>query len=306
MTTDRFHCQKPCRVLIFSSPKAGSGKRREQVPRLIRLLSENEIESLLVQSVAQLKEELLKEEFDHVVVAAGGDGTISLAASIATSEVPIVPMPLGTENLLAKEFGHSAEAEAVIMTIRHGSSFQMDAGVANLRPFLIMATCGFDAEVVRGMHLTRRGHIRRWSYFRPIVRALLKYRFPKLTVRVDDQEPHECGWAMVFNLPRYAAGLKIEPDAVGDDGQLDVILFDGKTVFHGLKYLVGIWLGSHLNSRDVTRLRGRKVEIVSDARVPYEMDGDYAGRLPLSINTLAGRVHLLLPPVPTDGLPQTA
>ncbi len=74
-------------------------------------------------------------------------------------DIPIVPMPLGTENLLARQFGHTATAESVVKTIRYGTSYRLDAGLANDKSFLIMATCGFDAEVVRGMHLTRtRSH----------------------------------------------------------------------------------------------------------------------------------------------------
>ena len=167
-------------------------------------------------------------------------------------------MPLGTENLLARQFGHTAEAESVMRTIRHGTSFRLDAGTANNRPFLIMATCGFDAEVVRGMHLTRRGHIQRLSYLRPILGALRKYRFPKLRVRVDDDEPFECCWGMVFNLPRYGGFLNIEPDAVGNDGLLDVIAFEQGSITSGLKYVAGIWLGRHFGFRDVIRRRGKQ------------------------------------------------
>ena len=40
MPIDRFHSGKPCRVLVLTSPKAGSGAGREQVPRLARLLDD--------------------------------------------------------------------------------------------------------------------------------------------------------------------------------------------------------------------------------------------------------------------------
>lgn len=306
MTIDRFQNIRPCCVLIFTSPKAGSGASREQIPRLQQLVEESGVVCAVVHTVDELQRQLAMfgETHDAVIVAAGGDGTMSLAASTSfryasddTADIPIVPMPLGTENLLARQFGHAADAQSVIRTIRYGTSCRLDAASAGEHSFLIMATCGFDAEVVRGMHFTRRGHIRRISYLRPIFRAASHYRFPKIRLRVDDGEPLECCWAMVFNLPQYGAGLRIEPDAVGDDGLLDVIAFKRGSIPSGLKYVAGIWLGRHLRFRDVVRRRGSEIEISSDQRVPYQLDGDYVGRLPLSIKAIPGRVHLLIPPL---------
>jgi diacylglycerol kinase family enzyme len=297
--THRFSNDRPRRVVILTNAKAGSGASREQVPRLQRLLSEAGIECEILQDMADLPRRLDSSRSDPMIVAAGGDGTLALAASVACSEagqpVPIVPMPLGTENLLAHHFGHTADAASVLQTICRGTCYELDSGVANGRLFLIMASCGFDAEVVRGMHLTRRGHIHRLSYVRPTVRALVKYRFPDITVRIDGGAEIVCHWAMVFNLPRYAAGLNIEPAAEGDDGRLDVIAFRQGSILSGLRYLAGVWFCRHLRFRDVERQRGSVIEITSPGRVPFQLDGDYAGRLPLRIETKPRSVRLLLP-----------
>jgi diacylglycerol kinase family enzyme len=283
--------------MIFTSPKAGSGVGRDQVPELVRLIEQAGGTVRISGDVDELKKHA-QSAGNPIVVAAGGDGTLALAAQSIDADVPLVPMPMGTENLLARHFGHVARAANVLQTIRHGGSYRLDAGLANGRPFLIMATCGFDAEVVRGMHLTRRGHINRFSYARPILRALRRYTFPKLRIHIDDGQtviPESC-WCMIFNLPRYAANLKIETDAVGNDSLLDVIAFERGSVGVGLKYVAGIATGRHRRFRDVFRCRGATIEVTSDQRVPYQLDGDYAGKLPLKIETVPGRVHLLLPP----------
>ena len=163
-----------------------------------------------------------------------------------------------------------------------------------------MASCGFDAEVVRGLHLTRKGHIRRLSYASPIFRALRYYSFPVIDVETDSPDVSDpvrssCRWAMVFNLPKYGGDLVIEPDAVGNDGRLDVITFKRGSLRSGLRYLAGIKVGKHRYYGDVDRRRATSIRITSGQRVPYQLDGDYAGRLPLSIETLPGRIHLRLP-----------
>ena len=103
---------------------------------------------------------------------------------------------------------------------------------------------------------------------------------------------------MVFNLPQYAASLAIEPSAVPDDGRLDLIGFQRGSVISGLRYAAGVAMRRHLKFGDVHRRPGVTFELTSPGRVPYQLDGDYAGRLPLKIETVPGRVCLLLPPQP--------
>ena len=100
---------------------------------------------------------------------------------------------------------------------------------------------------------------------------------------------------MVFNLPCYAAGLEICPGAVGDDGRLDLITFAGRGVLSGLRYLAGISTGRHQKFADVSGRRVSHLRIESESPVAYELDGDYAGQLPLEIKTIPGRVTLVVP-----------
>ncbi|MCH5376625.1 MAG: protein BmrU, partial [Planctomycetes bacterium] len=242
------------------------------------------------------------EHPEQIVVAAGGDGTLSLAASVALESLAgnasmpaLIPMPMGTENLVARQFGFTRSAEQVVQTIRHGVIHPIDAGRANGKLFLIMATSGFDAEVVRRLHLTRRGHIRRLSYLWPMLRAIRKYSFPTLRVRVDGGETIECAWAMVFNLPQYGGNLLIEPGAIGDDGVFDVIAFRSGSILSGLRYVAEIWVGRLLKDVTVVRLRGETIQIESDVKTPYQLDGDYAGKLPLRIEMLPRAIRLVMP-----------
>jgi diacylglycerol kinase family enzyme len=101
---------------------------------------------------------------------------------------------------------------------------------------------------------------------------------------------------MVFNLPRYGGGLQIEPEARDDDGLLDVILFRKGSLLSGLRYLTEIWLRRHLENSSVIRMLATSVRIESESRVPFQLDGDYAGRLPLKVETRPRSVSLLMPP----------
>ncbi len=309
-------------VLICTSPKAGSGVGREAIGALSQRLAVDGIQVEVTTSVPRVREVAQAAANQSpdvatqlVVVAAGGDGTLSLVAQHTPPGTVLVPMPLGTENLLARHFGFTRQPEALRDTIMLGPDRPLDVGLANGRMFLVMVSCGFDAEVVRAMHLTRRGHINRLSYFRPIWRAVRRYQFPKLTVQWLDQATEEpaaenqpqtpsasatddFGWAMCFNLPRYAASLRIETRACGDDGQLDFIGFQRGGLWHGLRYLGGIALERHIEWGDVVRRPLRACRITSSVPVAYQIDGDYGGRLPLEIQVLPHHLTLRMPPQP--------
>ncbi|TWU05666.1 diacylglycerol/lipid kinase family protein [Stieleria varia] len=297
-------------VIIVSSPKAGSGAGREQIPRLVEMLTESEIHHHLTVSIDEMIDHVARirstGEAEPLVIAAGGDGTVSLVAKHLDCETRILPLPLGTENLLAKYFGHSCNAAHVMQTIRTGTEFRLDAGLANGQLFLVMVSCGFDADVVRRLHLKRRGHIRKFSYAKPIWQSLMRYSFPRIRVSLGFNgidpptgtavgDGDEVAWAMVFNLPKYGGGLHIIPDSVGNDGKLDLITMKNGSVFHGLRYVMGIATGRHQTFSDVKRCQATKLRLESERRVPYQVDGDYAGRLPLEIEILPSRVRLLVP-----------
>lgn len=299
-------------VLVCTSPKAGNGTGRDRIARLVEGLRANGITADVTTDIACVRakshEPRGPDDDPLVLVTAGGDGTLSLVAQNTPASTVLIPMPLGTENLLAKHFGFVADPEAIMQTLRLGRDHAIDAGLANGKLFLVMVTCGFDAEVVRAMHLRRRGHINRFSYTWPILRTLTRYQFPPLHVTWQLQNPTTgeaslpmCPeeiyrWAMVFNLPQYAASLRIETGAQGDDGQLDFCGLRNGTVLGGIRYLGGIVAGRHIRWADVTRQAIVACRVSSPIRVAYQIDGDYAGRLPVEISVLPKHITLRVPP----------
>ncbi len=296
-------------VLICTSPKAGSGAGREGIGLLVDALRAAGKSAEVTTEIGRVRQFALADAGPGaatgrpMIVTAGGDGTLALVAQNTPTQTVLVPMPRGTENLLARHFQHSRDVRRIVETILHGRDHAIDAGFANEKMFLVMVSCGFDAEVVRAMHLKRRGHISRLSYAYPIVRTIAKYRFSPLEASFPGDGDDcsvvpavTCRWAMVFNLPRYAAGLQIEPSACDDDGQLNFCGLRDGSILSGVRYLGGIVTGRHIKWSDVTRRPVTQVRITSPDRVAYQLDGDYAGRLPLDIRIIPKYVTLRLPP----------
>ena len=288
-------------VVISMNPSSGATDRRPVVEKLMTSLTEQNFEVLLLTEVAAVIE-VVNQHFGgrlRCVVAAGGDGTISLLANLLPENTPLAILPLGTENLLAKYLGVSADPVVLADMIVAGNCRQLDVGRANGKLFLVMASCGFDADVVHRLHRERKGHIRHWSYAKPVVSSIRKYKYPKVRISLEANDGSQVNasscWAFVFNVPRYAMNLPIAADANPEDGALDLCTFRGGSFFRGLFYLLAVIMRRHKNWTNSKSYHFTKLTMESDGEVPYQLDGDPGGTLPLTIEVVKGGVTLLVP-----------
>ena len=294
-------------ILIAANPKSGASSGLGKVgllnEQLVAAGYQVEICDTL-ELLASRSQQLFTQNCLKAVVAAGGDGTAAAVANLIPVGVPMSIFPLGTENLLAKQLGLTSDVQRTVQAIRGGKTCKLDAGLANGRLFLVMLSCGFDAQVVQQVHSARRGHIRRWTYFKPIWDAVRSYRYPLIDIELDsnpDAEPVEssrrysAAWLFVFNIPRYAANLAFCPQASGSDGRLDLCSFAQGGSLRGIGYFFQLWLGRHQRLTDFQHRQASRVRLSSSGSVPYQVDGDPGGELPLVIEVLPGRLTLLVP-----------
>jgi YegS/Rv2252/BmrU family lipid kinase len=304
----RTHLPEAAReVLIAVNPQAGNSDRRTIAHELARQLERLGFTVSIPTSIdelADLAAERLAGGRLRAVVAAGGDGTVSLVANRTPPGTPLAILPLGTENLLARHLEAPADPEQLAQLISAGWAVALDAGQANGRLFTLMAGCGFDADVVHRLHAQRTGNIHHLSYAKPILDSIRNYQYPELRVRYAPAESCEseltgeiaARWVFVVNLPRYAGGLNFAPQASGSDGLLDVCTFKEGSLWSGLVYLSGVMLGQHETMQDFARVQTRRLRIESSAPVSYQLDGDPGGELPVEIDCLPGRLTLLATP----------
>jgi diacylglycerol kinase family enzyme len=293
-------------VLICVNPRAGAQNRQAIALELAEELSATGFRPAVLHDVDAIAEEarrLSAEGQLRAVVAAGGDGTIRLVAERTAPGTPLLILPLGTENLLARFLEFGPDYSQLARIIAGGWTAAFDAGSASGRLFTLMAGCGFDADVVRRLHSVRQGNIHHLSYAKPILDTIRTYDYPELRVHyapagaaVEAELTHEitARWVFVVNLPRYAGGLSFSPQASGTDGLLDVCTFKEGSLWSGLMYLGGVMLGQHEAMQDFTRVQTRRLVIEAASNVPYQLDGDPGGELPVEICVLPRRLTLLI------------
>lgn len=287
-------------VVIFSiNPNSGSSDRRALCEKIADQLQKCGADVRLLTDLDQVESqtrESLANGTLRAVVSAGGDGTIAMLANRLPRDTPFAILPLGTENLLGRHLGLKADADFCTQLVTHGKVIHIDAGKANGKLFLVVASCGFDAQVVERLDEVRKGHINRLSWIAPIIHTMSKYNFPPLKIIADDVElPHDVSWVFAFNIPKYAIGLQFTPDADTSDGLLDLCTYQGPGIVRGVWYLLNTFARRHTKLAATEFRQFKNLTVTSEAPVAYELDGDPGGYLPLEIEVCPGAVRVLVP-----------
>ncbi|HEV2516565.1 MAG TPA: diacylglycerol kinase family protein [Devosia sp.] len=85
-----------------------------------------------------------------VVLAGGGDGTVSAAAGICFAhKMVLAVLPAGTMNLFARSLGGPLQLEAALGAIARGQVAAVDIATANGRPFVHQFSVGVHSRLVR-------------------------------------------------------------------------------------------------------------------------------------------------------------
>ncbi|MFO0919854.1 MAG: diacylglycerol kinase family protein [Planctomycetaceae bacterium] len=281
------------------NPHAGIGQRKRQLRALVRRLHQRGLRPRMFRRREQLQKWMSSPENLaqlRCLVAAGGDGTVGDLITRYPG-VPLAVFPMGTENLLAKFLKVPRSGEQLADLIVDGETRRLDLAQVGERRFCLMASVGFDAEIVREVHAARRGNIRRWQYVGPIWRAWWRsMQMPRLRIFCDDEPQPITGRSMfVINQPAYALRFQIAPTANGLDGLLDLRIYDWSSRWELLWLAWNAWRGGWERLPQVTSRTARRLRVDSDRPVPLQIDGDPLGETPVEIATVPDALAVYAP-----------
>lgn len=302
-------------VLISVNPKAGRTSPMLRAEELQRRLQDKGFQVALGTDLDEITghaNELQRNGHLQALVGVGGDGTAAELVNRTELGTPIILLAAGTANLLSKHFRWGSSPKRLAEIIATGNRLTLDAGHASGRLFLVMVSCGFDAYTVEQVHAhreesyrkgTKKGaHISYFSYIKPVFKAIGSYKFPKMQVEVFGENEEtaltldDARWAFVFNINRYGWGLPLAPGAAGNDGLLDLCAMKGGSLLHGVKYTAFAQFGGlHRFLGDVFLKKAKRFRITSEEPIPYQLDGDPGGKLPVDIEIVENRLTLLVP-----------
>jgi YegS/Rv2252/BmrU family lipid kinase len=296
------------RVLIFANPIAGRGRGKRLAQGLGARLAQRGHDTQLILTIPEsIDGAILRAASADAVIVVGGDGSLRGVAEVLIRHLPedqlppILVVPLGTANLMARHLGINWRARgfesAVTVALEKRQSTYVDVARAGEQIFLLIAGVGIDGAVVHELSRIRKGPIDLTSYVLPAALALQGYSYPPLRVAVDGREVFKMapGMAFVGNVREYGTGFPILPHALSDDGLLDVCVLPCRSRPEAINLVLRAAAGEHLGVEGVVYAKGRQIRIDSKVQIPVQLDGDAAGHTPIQIELLPVRLPFIVP-----------
>ncbi|WP_371642796.1 diacylglycerol kinase family protein [Streptomyces mirabilis] len=255
-----------------------------------------------------------------LVVVCGGDGTVRAAAdALAGSGVPLVVVPCGTGNLLARNLGLPLTPATALDAALSGTPHRLDLGRIEgdgLAPthFAAMSGAGLDAAMLEHTDDRAKSAVGWPAYLLAIIGSLSTPRM-RLTIRLDEAPAlhRTARMVLVANVGTVQGGLTLLPAARPDDGLLDLLILDPRGPGGWMRALGVLMRGRRRNSRPTTMdtlvpegtgTKGvpvefrtfRRAELTFAAPQSRELDGDPVshGRR-LTAEVRPGALTVLLP-----------
>lgn len=307
------------KALIIHNPISGQGAFDEEIRRTKAFLCQEGWDVIGVEQTrgpgdaTTYARKAVGQGCDAVFVA-GGDGTIAQAVDgLIGSETALAVLPGGTGNVMARQLGLPVPGgfhphpmlESARLNLSGGIR-QVDAGrvhpkndLNTHRHFLCWSGIGFDAQVNQTVNLDQ-DRKKRLGVNAAVIVSFLTLRTYAGTAAVIRVDGHRVRQRMIMleatNIQLYGVFFTMAPNAILDDGLLDIFCFQGSSPVRTLLHALRMLFRSHLQDPKVNRYRARKVEVATYRSLPVHVDGDYFCQTPVVIEVVPRAVNLLVPP----------
>lgn len=273
------------RALAVVNPRAGGGEAAEQVLAHLRGAG-LEVEQADMSNPEALAR-IIRRRRDRidVVVAAGGDGTVRIAATaLVESETPLAVIPMGTANDFARGLGLPAMLEAACELAARGRVRTIDAAVCDGAWFVNDVSVGLAVAAVRGADHGLKQRLGRLGYAAAVAGALRTVEPFRIRLTCDGRSHDLQALQVTIGNGRYfGGGLVIGPEASLEDGLLDACIIHPAPWWR-LAAVLPALRGGRTPERGVTVLRGQRIRIETDRPMEVTTDGDVTATTPVTLS----------------------
>ena len=288
-------------VLLLVNPAASGGRSRElgtAARAELQLMGADHrvVESRSLDHAREEAEAAARE--GHVVAACGGDGFVgTVAGAVRATDGVLAVVPSGRGNDFARVLDIPTDPREAVRLIASGRERMLDMATCNGRPFVCVASVGFDSDANRIANETTvvKGNL---VYLYAAFKALWQWKPARFEVLVDG-ERHDvtCYTVAIGNSKAYGGGMYVLPAAELDDGLLDggFVTNDLSKFGFVTQVLARIFKGTHVESDAVTTLRGKRFEVSADRPFTVYADGDPIDDLPCTIEVAPGCLRVVVP-----------
>lgn len=246
-----------------------------------------------------------------VIIAVGGDGTISEVVNgiVEYNNITIGFVPGGSGNDFSRGFQIPSEPEealSVILRLIKQEAAIIDIGRVTMKDdtehfFINNMGAGFDALI---SYEVNHSNVKAWLnklslgrlvYVYFLLKKLFSYKCATIDLSIDGSRHilEQTWFVTVSNQPYYGGGMMIAPDAVPNDGLLDITVVHNLSKLKLLLVFISIFWGKHVQFKEVKTFKGRMVSIHSSSSLYVHADGEDIGFTPLNIHVQTKTLKVL-------------
>lgn len=291
------------KTCIILNPSAGSVQHIDDIVARLGRLPNAEIRVTGRRGSAARFARTAIRQGRETIIAAGGDGTLNevvngIGENVTKARVGLIP--LGTGNDFARTIGVPTDLEAAIDLIAARKTRAVDlvrVTSDEVRYFVNVSAGGFSGLV--GEKLTPKMK-KTWgplAYLRGAAAALCDLRAYRTTLAFDNSDSLMLDlYNVVVANGRYVAGGRmIAPEALLDDGLLDIVLIPERPAGELAVLAAQMAMGTHLTSDAVVFRRAAKLTVNSKPGMWFNVDGELVGKEPARFEILPRALRFIAP-----------
>jgi len=250
---------------------------------------------------AQLAQEAV-ERGAELIIASGGDGTLSAAAgaTIGTG-IPLGVISRGTANAFATALDLQIDIEAACQTILGGVTRVVDAAYCNGKPMVLLAGIGFEAGTVERADREAKNRFGMLAYVLAGIQELGNLKSFKTRIETEDKiVTCRAAAVTIANAAPPTSVLAQGPaKLLVDDGLLDVTIVAPANTMSAIADAFSLLQSADndavTDQPDVGFLRARSLKVTTDPPQEVVLDGELVGHTPIEIECVPGGLTILVP-----------
>lgn len=294
------------KILVIYNPKAGGGRALELLPQVKAYIKEKGFEATFICTEysghgVKITATAPLNDYD-AIIASGGDGTLfevlnGYYQNPVENKPPIGIIPNGTGNAFIRELKlQQTDWKKAIDLIWQNNIRKIDVGKliteGKTYYFLNIVGMGFITEIAEAaVPLKWMGNS---AYTVATLLKMVALKSQKMIIELDGKILERDGiFVEVANSTFTGTSFNIAPEALLDDGLLDVIILNKISRLRLLKLFKSIFDGTHIQYPEIEYIKAKTIKVTEENPGKLIPDGEIFGSTPVEIVCLKQAISFL-------------
>jgi YegS/Rv2252/BmrU family lipid kinase len=244
------------------------------------------------------------------IITVGGDGTLNEVINgvftnkiCQPTDIVLALIPVGTGNDWGRMFGIPLDYEKAVNIISGNKTLLHDVGQLSFysgtekknRYFINIAGLGFESVVVKRTNQQKdKGHSGKLIYFYNLLMSLISYKNTRAEIILDGKKIYADVFSLNVGNGRFCGGgMRQTPEALPDDGLLDVTIINGMGKFEIIRNLKILYDGTILQHPKIDGYKCKNIIVNTDSVMFAEADGESLGQTPAEFNIIPEGINIV-------------